>query len=330
MTQWVVIISMVIMMAGVSVAQGMPASPDLSGDYEEFKRYEAFRKSQLDALEKQRAAGVQAEYDEFQLFKQYRELRKQSTAQPTIPSSTTVPPSGSLPNASLSSPPIPPIQQAEQDLKEAYKRYQSVKAMEITPSPTSHENRPVSFGWDWVVMSGVTNLAYKNGPASREFWGLNLGIGGRFSVPLGRNTSFLVGPEVSYTSFTSKGGVPIFISTTDSALEWKQAFLFLTIPIQLQQRMGPFHLSVGAYASRPLMAEETKTNLYRWDAKKDIAPYLREWALGGTLSLTYTVAVPDVQFGFLVQLPFTGFMKEDSPYRESRLATYGLQVTARL
>jgi len=362
MRQWVVMMGIWGILSGVLMAQG--GASELSTDYEEFKRYEAFRQSQLEALEKQRQAGAKAEFDDFQLFKQYRALRQQSATSPSSPSPIPVAPSGVNPagvnpagvnpagvnpvgvnpvgvnpagtgpsgidplGTAPPAPQVTPLKEAAQALQEAYRRYQSLKAIETARPPKLNADAPVSFGWDWVTTLGGSGLSYKKGPVSRELGGLTLGFGGRFSLPLGSNTSFLVGPEVWYTGVTVKGESPVFITTNDATMELKQSFFFLKVPVQFQQRMGPLYLAIGAYASRPLMANETKTNYYRWDEKKDIAPYLREWSFGSDISVT--VALRDVQVGVVVHMPFTGFLKEGTAYQDSRLTTYALQVAARL
>jgi len=362
---------------GTMVAQELPSSSGpsptpnndptvLGSDLEEFKRFEAFRNAQRDAIEKERSASTKEVFDEFQVFKQFRELRRQQTqaAPATQPVPNTVAPSPALstppsrtgssgavsaPGSSVPATSSPaPTKTAHraiedeakpatsrstiltEDAASSYSRYRFMHLMESTNHKVvTPATAPLSFGWDWVTTLGLSNVSYTSNNDIKALHGYAVGFGGRWVFPLATDTSLMVGPELRLVSGTTKGGEAAVFSywSALSVKEVNQSMLALHLPIQIQQRFGRFNVAVGGYLSRPLFADETQVLFSGYKISNDLMGVIQGLLVGTTISVTYNDM--GYQFGVYADLPQSNLLNNPT-IKESRLTTYGLFIATRL
>jgi len=300
-------------------------------DYEEFKRYEAFRKSKMDAADKEKQDDAKAVYDDFLLYKEYRTIQQKEGAKPSEIAPVVTPATG-VPSATGSPQPVPPspatvspdlgrdIREAE--FKEAYRRYQLLNTLEATSTPiVTAANRPLSVSWDWVTRLGHVVLDYQTVGPLDTFRGWEWGFGGRLVIPIGSNTAISLGPELLFSTVTS---------TEKDKYEHdiQQQFTILRIPAQIQQRVGALTIGFGGYVARVLTTGQTRVTPYGFKFKESYPYMLESFNLGTTLSLM--IAMGDIQLGVYSDFPMSNWVQPVVNGRDSRMASYGLVLSARM
>lgn len=304
-------------------------------DYEEFKRYEAFRKSKIDAAEKEKQDGAKAVYDDFLLYKEYRAMQQKEGAKPSE-ITPVVAPATVVPSATGSPQPVVPevvpspvtvspalgrdIREAE--FKEAYRRYRLLNTLETTSTPiVTAANRPLSVSWDWVTRLGHVVLDYQTAGPLDTFRGWEWGFGGRLVLPIGANTAISLGPELVFSGVTST-------EKDKYGHDIQQQFTILRIPAQIQQRIGAVTIGFGGYVARALTFGQTRVTPFGLKLTESYPYILEGLNMGTTLSLM--IAMGDIQLGVYSDFPMSNWVQPVMNGRESRMASYGVVLSARM
>lgn len=329
-----------IVLNGVMGYAGLMAQASTEPDYEEFKRYEAFRKSKIDAAEKEKQDGAKAVYDDFLLYKEYRAMsQKEGVKSPTPPTTPSAPPAPVAPSAVVSPVPVSgtpasvpaslPVPASaglqgtlrEDEFKEAYRRYKLMNTLDAVPTPVvSPVDRTLSLGWAWVFRFGPTVVDYQVDGRMDTFKGWEFGFGGRLVLPIGSNTAISLGPD--FVGAGLKMGLDRYGNET------QQQYATLRLPLMIHQRLGMVVIGVGGYVSHVLMADQMRLTAYNGTTKERFPYYLEPFYAGATVSVA--IAVGDAQLGLAWDMPMSNVVEPRPNGRDSRMASYGLVLSTRM